>query len=100
MTGAKIREFSPEAAGSEDDDWRMYAACESVDPALFFPVGTTGLAAEQILIAKEYCGTCAVRRECLNFALVTRQEHGIWGGTTEEQRMRYRKVWLAQRQRT
>ena len=41
------------------DDWRPHAACRDTDPDLFFPVGTTGPALEQIDAAKAVC--CAVR---------------------------------------
>ena len=30
-------------------------------------------------------------RECLEFALATNQEAGVWGGTTEEERRKLRK---------
>jgi len=36
--------------------------------------------------AKTICGACPVQPECLDFALKTRQEFGIWGGTTEDER--------------
>ena len=32
----------------ENDDWRELAACRDTSPDLFFPVGTTGPAIEQI----------------------------------------------------
>jgi WhiB family redox-sensing transcriptional regulator len=36
-----------------------------------------------------------VSEECLEFALATNQEAGIWGGTTEEDRRKLRKAWLS-----
>jgi len=56
---------------------------------------TTGPALEQIETARRICGACGVRSECIEFALATNQEAGIWGGTTEEERRKLRKVWLA-----
>ena len=37
------------------------------------------------------CGQCPVTTECLEFALGTNQESGVWGGLTEEERRRVRK---------
>lgn len=67
-------------------EWRVDAACRDTDPGLFFPVGTTGPALEQIASAKEVCFTCACRDACLEFALATNQDTGVWGGTSEEER--------------
>jgi len=67
-------------------DWRSAAACRSADPELFFPISAFGQALEQVAEAKAICARCPVRRQCLAFALRTRQAHGIWGGLTEEER--------------
>lgn len=67
-------------------DWRKDARCRDTDPGLFFPVGTTGLAIEQIDNAKAVCLDCAARAACLEFALSTNQDTGVWGGTSEEER--------------
>jgi WhiB family redox-sensing transcriptional regulator len=66
--------------------WRRDAICRDTDPELFFPVGTTGIALVQIARAKHVCGECPVSRDCLQFALETNQDSGIWGGTSEEER--------------
>ena len=76
------------------DAWRQRASCRSVDPDLFFPVGTTGLAVEQIDSAKAVCQACPVNGACLEFALSTNQDSGIWGGTSEEERRSLRRQWL------
>ena len=73
------------------DAWRNRAACRDTSPELFFPIGTTGVALDQIDAAKRVCGQCAVTAECLEFALATNQEAGVWGGLTEEERRRLRK---------
>ena len=81
------------------DDWRTASACSDTDPGLFFPVGTTGPAIEQIETAKAVCRECLAREECLEYALATNQDSGIWGGTSEEERRKLRRQYqAAQRQ--
>ncbi|WP_460782771.1 WhiB family transcriptional regulator [Nonomuraea sp. N2-4H] len=36
--------------------------------------------------AKQVCAGCPVREPCLEYALSTRQAHGVWGGTDPGQR--------------
>ena len=81
------------------DDWRNRSACRDTDPDLFFPVGTTGLALDQIDAAKLVCQACDVQGACLEFALATNQESGVWGGTSEEERRKLRKAWVARQRR-
>jgi WhiB family redox-sensing transcriptional regulator len=84
----------------ERDDWRDLASCRDTDPDLFFPVGTTGPAIEQIENAKAVCRQCEVQSLCLEYALSTNQDSGVWGGTSEEERRKLRKQWLARQRRT
>ena len=72
-------------------DWRINAACRDTDPTLFFPVGTTGPAVEQIANAKEVCIGCLCQNDCLQFAIITNQDTGVWGGTTEDERRSIRR---------
>lgn len=67
-------------------DWRDLASCAQVDSELFFPVGTTELAMEQIGDAKRVCRRCEVQDACLQWALDTGQQYGIWGWLTEDER--------------
>lgn len=67
-------------------DWRDQASCQRVDPELFFPVGTTELAMEQVDDAKTVCRRCEVQDACLAWALDAGQQSGIWGGLTEDER--------------
>jgi WhiB family transcriptional regulator, redox-sensing transcriptional regulator len=84
-------------ADTDRTTWRTQAACQAATAELFFPVGRTGDAVGQIEAAKNVCQTCPVRIACLRFALETNHEAGIWGGTSEEERARLRKTWLAHR---
>ena len=79
--------------------WRARAACRGHDTDLFFPPGETGEATEQIEEAKAICATCPVRKACLEYALATRQEYGIWGGMTEAERRSLRRRRQAERRR-
>lgn len=81
------------------DDWRAVSACRDTDPSLFFPVGTTGPALEQIASAKAVCDACDAKSPCLEFALTTNQDSGVWGGTSEEERRKLRRAWNAQQRR-
>jgi len=83
--------MSDETRLAAERDWRSAAACQSADPELFFPVSAFGQALKQVAEAKAICARCPVRRQCLAFALRTRQAHGIWGGLTEEERASIRR---------
>lgn len=67
-------------------DWRHRAKCREVDPELFFPIGNTGPALLQIEEAKAVCRQCPVMESCLEWALSTGQDAGVWGGMSEDER--------------
>jgi WhiB family redox-sensing transcriptional regulator len=67
-------------------DWRHRAECLDEDPELFFPIGNTGPAIMQIEEAKKVCRRCDVREQCLAWALEAGQDHGVWGGLSEDER--------------
>ncbi len=69
-----------------DIRWREGAACRDLDTNTFFPETDEG--AE---FALAVCATCPVREQCLEFALATRQDDGVWGGMTETERRRLRR---------
>ncbi len=81
----------------EQDDWRDHALCRDTDPDLFFPVGTTGQALVTIDHAKSVCSQCTVTQECLDYALETNQDSGVWGGLSEEERRAIRRQRAAAR---
>ncbi len=45
-------------------------------------------------MAQAVCDSCPSKDPCLQFALMTNQDTGIWGGTSEEERRKLRKAWL------
>lgn len=87
--------FSPGAAGpllrpEPEATWRDYALCSEVGgDEIWFPEkgGSTKT-------AKAICRRCEVEDECLEYALATDQNFGIWGGTSVQDRERLK----AQRQ--
>lgn len=75
-------------------NWRGYAACRGADPRLFFPDGANGGAPDDGVRAKRVCGNCPVRAACLDWALATGQELGVWGGTAAGERRAMRAARL------
>lgn len=67
-------------------DWSRRAACLELDPELFFPISHQGPGQDQVERAKSVCRGCPVREPCLQYAIDSRQTHGIWGGTDPDQR--------------
>ena len=91
MTDTRVdRPQRPASSGSPD--WRDHAACRDTDPELFFPVGNAGPALHQLDRAKQVCAGCPVRAPCLEWALASGQEAGVWGGTSEDERCALRRM--------
>lgn len=80
-----FEEFRP-VVPIEDQDWRDRAACRGEDTDLFFPDR-----GQDTKAAKEICGRCPVRLDCLRYALAEGIKHGVWGGASERARRRMRK---------
>lgn len=73
--------------GIGDTSWHTRGVCHGMDfedaDAVFFPLPRDH---EAIAEAKELCGLCPVRRDCLNYALENVLKEGVWGGLTEAER--------------
>jgi WhiB family redox-sensing transcriptional regulator len=80
-------------------EWRTAGSCLAADPELFFPITSAAMAPEQVAEALRICGRCQVREQCLEFAMDNSETHGIWGGTTPEERTRDRRRRAARRRR-
>lgn len=76
---------------NDTEDWRARAHCANTYPDAFFPDSKAGFYSGDGLTALQLCRACPVQQQCLEFALSTNQEFGIWGGTSEEQRRRMRR---------
>jgi hypothetical protein len=47
---------------------------------------------DQVEEAKRICGACSARRQCLAWALEPGAVSGVWGGSTEDERLAMRKA--------
>lgn len=67
--------------------WQVDALCAQTDPEAFFPEkgGSTR-------DAKKICASCTVRSQCLDYAMQNDERFGIWGGLSERERRRLRKL--------
>jgi WhiB family redox-sensing transcriptional regulator len=72
-------------------DWRHRAACRDSPADLHFPIGETGPALLQIEEAKAVCARCPVRSDCLDWALESGEDFGVWGGLSEGERRSLRR---------
>ncbi|MCA1834526.1 MAG: WhiB family transcriptional regulator [Actinomycetota bacterium] len=69
--------------------WQFRGACRGEDPALFFAPSHIEHKEERERRegkAKEICGRCPVRGDCLDYALKIREPYGVWGGLNEVER--------------
>ncbi|MCL2653689.1 MAG: WhiB family transcriptional regulator [Propionibacteriaceae bacterium] len=67
--------------------WQGRALCAQTDPEAFFP--EKGGSTRE---AKRVCAKCDVRQECLDYALEHDERFGIWGGMSERDRRRLRRL--------
>ena len=66
--------------------WQADALCAQTDPEAFFP--EKGGSTRE---AKRICQACAVRDECLEYALEHDERFGIWGGLSDRERRRLKR---------
>jgi WhiB family redox-sensing transcriptional regulator len=67
--------------------WQADAVCAQTDPEAFFPEkgGSTR-------DAKKICAGCDVKAQCLEYALANDERFGIWGGLSERERRKLKKL--------
>lgn len=67
--------------------WASQAKCLQADPETFFP--EKGGSTRE---AKRICMQCEVRIECLEYALENDERFGIWGGLSERERRKLKRL--------
>ena len=70
---------------SLDTSWMADAECRGMTSLFFTERG------EDTVAAKAVCMTCTARLDCLEYALVTAEKVGVWGGTSERERRQIAK---------
>lgn len=70
--------------------WRSLGACQEHPIELFFHSEDTprGQRRRNEREAAGICGGCPVLQTCRDHALATGERYGVWGGLTENQRLR------------
>lgn len=67
--------------------WMLEARCLDADPEAFFP--EKGGSTRE---AKRICAICPVQQDCLSYALDNDERFGIWGGMSERERRRLKRL--------
>ncbi|MFQ5553841.1 MAG: WhiB family transcriptional regulator [Acidimicrobiia bacterium] len=75
-----------EVLKNENLAWQDLANCRGANPDLFFP--ERGASTRT---AKGICRECSVQPDCLEFAIVSSEKFGIWGGMSERERRKIRR---------
>lgn len=72
------------------EEWQIRARCRGMPTNIFYPSGdeTRTVRLKREDAAKKLCRSCPVRSPCLQYAIETREPHGIWGATTPDERRR------------
>ena len=115
MTETRERSAHAPAAASEEiviPDFES-PSCAGTDPEIFFPQSAQALRIEAkeararsfkpfqfypgksinpTTAAKAICEGCIHRQDCRDFAINNNIRYGIWGGTTEMERRRLKKL--------
>jgi len=88
--------YSPDMTGPlRALPWADGALCAQTDPDLWFELSTDRYISKpngtRETAAKDICGRCPVRQECLDYAMADPMLQGIWGGLTQREREQARR---------
>lgn len=67
--------------------WAAQAACAGKTTAVWFSEDPDGAYSH----ARTICAACPVQPDCLEWALASRVDHGLWGGLNPDERRRIRR---------
>lgn len=79
-----------------DIEWVDQAACVGMR-GVFYPTLNARFedewTDENLALAKSTCAGCPIRDRCLDYAVVGREDEGIWGEKLPEERRKLRLSW-------
>lgn len=78
-----------------EENWRQFAACRDYPTEWWYP--PDGMRHNYTVRARNICGRCDVREECL-IAALRRNEDGIWGGLNIKERRALRREYAVMKQ--
>lgn len=81
-----VSSIQPTDETPNEANWREFGECLQYFPEMFFPDK-----GESIKDAKVACGKCAVTAFCLQYALDTNQQSGVFGGLSPRERKKLQK---------
>lgn len=70
-------------------NWVEQSKCakQGKPTSFFYPPGKFGKMFDKFMAEiREYCESCPVKKECLDFAMASKREQGVWGGFSESER--------------
>ena len=76
-----------DAIAGDRPEWFEDANCRGLPTDWWFPEP-----GKNATTAKKVCGECAVRDECLTFALARNEKDGVWGGLPAGRRKQLRRA--------
>lgn len=82
---SRVSSYAPDTL-ERPHSWGEQAACLSADPDLFFADGDDAKSRADREMARQICGRCPSRPDCLSDALERDERAGMWGGLTADER--------------
>lgn len=82
-------------------NWHEDAQCRDMNQSIFYGEEDRSgkarhhpnLTVDEVQRARRICNACPVQMNCLEWAIVNREEFGIWGGSTAGQRKKWIKAY-------
>jgi WhiB family redox-sensing transcriptional regulator len=77
--------------------------CAEIGPLAYFPASDDNAEREIVTeqehwkIAKKLCKACKHQKDCLDWALETKEGYGIWGGMSTQERREYSRMQKARK---